>query len=484
MIRSNTTILAVSLVVAGIVLIALICGDDPTPAHQRIFQTPWLPTGAPYGKVAVAKIPFWSLVLSVLIAKQVMRYTKRLTRKNRREVHSVPSDSHKLIALSGESGVPETSATCKYNRERLSLSLLPSMIHWALTGILIALISSWMISYIFAISSSPLSHATACRPAITAENGAVSFITGGMRCSHLRPFTIECTSPWKRLIPRIGATSSSLNLLHLIRTQPLLFAACVFALCYLTAILVIHQIRPEKTPNPCKRCGYSLFGNVSGRCPECGALTHSLRGSAAGFPFLVWKLRTRTITASIILVSTILLSSWPVRSTILDWVLGTNLRERDRVLSRSSREIELALRESVPDYNRATSALQDALGIAGPSGETFRLSEMIYSHRERHRLILDADSALNDGDYVNAEKLYQSAIVIGVADSLEERLRYARARRLLNEALSAIVEGDIAACKLLLNQSLWWMPTPEAGELLIQVSGKSEPTTRSVYSNE
>ncbi|OWY73343.1 hypothetical protein B7486_03085 [cyanobacterium TDX16] len=144
----------------------------------------------------------------------------------------------------------------------------------------------------------------------------------------------------------------------------------------------------------------------------------------------------------------------------------------------------MALRESVPDYNRATSALQDALGIAGPSGETFRLSEMIYSHRERHRLILDADSALNDGDYVNAEKLYQSAIVIGVADSLEERLRYARARRLLNEALSAIVEGDIAACKLLLNQSLWWMPTPEAGELLIQVSGKSEPTTRSVYSNE
>jgi len=313
--------------------------------------------------------------------------------------------------------------------------------------------------------------------------GAVGFIVGGMRYSHLSPWKIEWTSPWKRLIPRIGATSSSMNLRHLLRTHPVLFAVWVSALCFVLDILVIRHLHSEEHPNTCSSCGYSLFGNLSGRCPECGTLIKSARCWAAGSRFFVYKLRTRTSVASIVLLSMIILSPWPVRSIILDGVLGTNIRERDRVLVQSSREIESALQENVPNYERARLAFQKALGIAGPCGETFRFSGMIDRHMERDQLIVNADSALSDGDYATAEKLYESAIVMESTKSLEERLRQARARRLINEAHSAKAGGDFAVCKSLIEQSLWWMPTPEAEELLGQLSS-SNLTTRPAVLDE
>ena len=37
--------------------------------------------------------------------------------------------------------------------------------------------------------------------------------------------------------------------------------------------------RDRSLPGHCKQCGYNLYGNVSGRCPECGTATtqHGLR---------------------------------------------------------------------------------------------------------------------------------------------------------------------------------------------------------------
>ncbi|HRS26909.1 MAG: hypothetical protein KBH81_02265 [Phycisphaerae bacterium] len=35
--------------------------------------------------------------------------------------------------------------------------------------------------------------------------------------------------------------------------------------------------RRRVTPIACNNCGYDLTGNTSGRCPECGCVTESLR---------------------------------------------------------------------------------------------------------------------------------------------------------------------------------------------------------------
>ena len=47
-------------------------------------------------------------------------------------------------------------------------------------------------------------------------------------------------------------------------------------LFYLPVLLLLGTIAwilTRKTPKPghCRKCGYDLTGNVSGRCPECGA---------------------------------------------------------------------------------------------------------------------------------------------------------------------------------------------------------------------
>jgi hypothetical protein len=48
---------------------------------------------------------------------------------------------------------------------------------------------------------------------------------------------------------------------------------CIGFVCTLLglSILFIHRaIEPKEKPEFCTRCGYNLFGNQSGKCPECG----------------------------------------------------------------------------------------------------------------------------------------------------------------------------------------------------------------------
>jgi len=49
-------------------------------------------------------------------------------------------------------------------------------------------------------------------------------------------------------------------------------------------VLLIRDLRRQRPLHECARCGYDLTGNVSGRCPECGAdtPTTTLESPAAG----------------------------------------------------------------------------------------------------------------------------------------------------------------------------------------------------------
>jgi len=47
-------------------------------------------------------------------------------------------------------------------------------------------------------------------------------------------------------------------------------AALAAPLAAATLALAVQRLRPGPRPGHCRRCGYDLTGNVSGRCPECG----------------------------------------------------------------------------------------------------------------------------------------------------------------------------------------------------------------------
>jgi hypothetical protein len=55
------------------------------------------------------------------------------------------------------------------------------------------------------------------------------------------------------------------------------------AMVYVGAVAVRGLLRPGLPPEPgmCTVCGYSLTGNVSGRCPECGTAISAADATAA-----------------------------------------------------------------------------------------------------------------------------------------------------------------------------------------------------------
>ncbi len=44
-----------------------------------------------------------------------------------------------------------------------------------------------------------------------------------------------------------------------------------FVLVAAPTVYLWHRDRRRFAPGPCQRCGYSLTGNATGVCPECGA---------------------------------------------------------------------------------------------------------------------------------------------------------------------------------------------------------------------
>jgi hypothetical protein len=79
--------------------------------------------------------------------------------------------------------------------------------------------------------------------------------------------------------------SVALILVLVLTLAPLWYMVLLFGIPYM-AIIWWPPRRPPP-PGHCAACGYDLTGNLSGRCPECGATaadsaTSAPRGSAVG----------------------------------------------------------------------------------------------------------------------------------------------------------------------------------------------------------
>lgn len=55
-----------------------------------------------------------------------------------------------------------------------------------------------------------------------------------------------------------------------------------FAVAAAPTLILFYRDRRRPPPGHCKKCGYDLAGNVSGRCPECGVALNRLKGKYDG----------------------------------------------------------------------------------------------------------------------------------------------------------------------------------------------------------
>ncbi len=69
---------------------------------------------------------------------------------------------------------------------------------------------------------------------------------------------------WRRafLEPGVPIASRMLYVLFMVMFVPVLFVGLPF--------VILEHLRRRRPPGHCRKCGYDLTGNVSGRCPECG----------------------------------------------------------------------------------------------------------------------------------------------------------------------------------------------------------------------
>jgi hypothetical protein len=115
-------------------------------------------------------------------------------------------------------------------------------------------------------------------PVSTPQGRTVVTLVGGTVClartwdPGLELHSAEIPSPvWPRYTTPPATFSNSVVLS--IPLWPLV--GITLAIC-----LVLARMRAKlHDPGHCVSCGYDLTGNVSGRCPECGALTNELHES-------------------------------------------------------------------------------------------------------------------------------------------------------------------------------------------------------------
>ncbi|MGD8450305.1 MAG: hypothetical protein PVJ57_00675 [Phycisphaerae bacterium] len=98
---------------------------------------------------------------------------------------------------------------------------------------------------------------------ITVGQGALYIFEGACALATLESYGMAHAAP-----------SSSESLLLLSDREPVPLWPIVLAMGAATGLLAFCARRRHPTGR-CRACGYDLTGNVSGRCPECGAVRRS-----------------------------------------------------------------------------------------------------------------------------------------------------------------------------------------------------------------
>jgi serine/threonine protein kinase/tetratricopeptide (TPR) repeat protein len=151
---------------------------------------------------------------------------------------------------------------------------------------------------------------------------------------------------------------------------------------------------------------------------------------------------------------------------------------RDRLeLARTEKRYQEALQSARDELARKhfqTAELEcnKAQSIKETSA-TRRLHQQIVDARRRDDFMVVGERALQDGDPGAAERAFTSANEIEPSAETEQRIRTARAARLIQDAREAIGQGDLLGAERSLRRSRWelegsaWgLPNPEAKRML------------------
>jgi len=147
--------------------------------------------------------------------------------------------------------------------------------------------------------------------------------------------------------------------------------------------------------------------------------------------------------------------------------------ELTRIDVKYRKALELAREKlSKKEFEGAGIACSDAEAIKITSA-TRQLRKQILDAQRREDWIIRGQRALADADFAAAEKAFTSANEIEPSIEIEQKVRTARAARLIDEARQAIKTGDLLLAERNLKRSRWelegspWkLPNPEAARML------------------
>lgn len=149
--------------------------------------------------------------------------------------------------------------SCSVNQAdggRLQASVKRHLARWCLTFLLLAIVSAWIASGQYECGANIDDYH------IGLEGGAVGLIAKGDRrtgCSH------QTLGMWLYRVPVLKSHAG-----HVLVIVPLWCLASVVVIPMAALWYEEWRRKVRDRPGHCKRCGYNLSGNVSGRCPECG----------------------------------------------------------------------------------------------------------------------------------------------------------------------------------------------------------------------